>query len=300
MLQTTFLWYLVQIEHYQSLSLAAEQLHVSQPALSKGIKTLEEQLGVKLISRTYKGVTLTEEGKHVSALAKPIFDSLNQIETMFLEQIPDEKQFFLDDIILYTNPAYTAHLMSMLSKQYSQSTALNALQIFNTPAESDINKLVAKSNNTVVLAILPENYSISENISITVLNKSKAYVMCTPEFAYITPTQNSISFKELLSIPCGIVKTSFDFQSTLLHMLAQYGEPTIKVVAPDPTSLTAAVKSGTICSFSNKFFYTTELEELRYLPIRNAPVFQLCLIYGKHTSQAVISQLIDLLKPFIL
>ena len=90
MLQTTFLWYLVQIEHYLSLSLAAEQLHVSQPALSKGIKTLEDQLGVKLISRTYKGVTLTEEGKHVAALAKPIFDSLNQIETMFLEQIPDE------------------------------------------------------------------------------------------------------------------------------------------------------------------------------------------------------------------
>ena len=63
MLQSTFLWYLVQVNQYQSLSIAAEQLHVSQPALSTGIKKLEQQLGVKLLERTYKGVTLTEEDK---------------------------------------------------------------------------------------------------------------------------------------------------------------------------------------------------------------------------------------------
>lgn len=300
MLQTTFLWYLVQVEHYQSLSLAAEKLHVSQPALSKGIKTLEEQLGVKLLSRTYKGVTLTEEGQQVAALAKPIFDSLNQIETIFQPKNSESNTFFLDDIILYTNPAYSSHLMSMLSKQYNQATALNALQIFNTPPNSDISKLVTKSNNTVILAILPENYDVPANISITVLGKSKAYVMCTSDFLYFTPTQNSVSFKELVSIPCGISKISFDFQTTLLNLLQQYGEPSIKAVAPDTVSLTAAVKSGTVFSFSNKFFYTPEANELRYLPIRNAPVFQLCLIYGKNTSQMVISQLLDLLEPLML
>ena len=73
MVQTTFLYYLTRVAHYQSLSIAAQELHVSQPALSQGIKTLEKQLGAKLLERTYKGVTLTKEGKEVVALAESAF-----------------------------------------------------------------------------------------------------------------------------------------------------------------------------------------------------------------------------------
>ena len=51
MLQNVQLYYLIQIDHYQSLSQAAEELHVSQPAISNAIKRLETQLGVKLSVR---------------------------------------------------------------------------------------------------------------------------------------------------------------------------------------------------------------------------------------------------------
>ena len=42
---------------------AAEKLCVSQPAISKQIKNLEENLGVKLFYRFNKGIELTNEGK---------------------------------------------------------------------------------------------------------------------------------------------------------------------------------------------------------------------------------------------
>ena len=45
MIQSTFLWYLLKISQYKSFSATAEALHISQPALSSAIKTLEEQLG---------------------------------------------------------------------------------------------------------------------------------------------------------------------------------------------------------------------------------------------------------------
>lgn len=47
----------------KSFKQASEKLHVSQPAISKQVKNLEEILGVKLFYRFNKGVELTKEGK---------------------------------------------------------------------------------------------------------------------------------------------------------------------------------------------------------------------------------------------
>ena len=46
-----------------SISKAANFLHISQPAITKCIKKLEEELSITLFYRTPKGVTLTENGK---------------------------------------------------------------------------------------------------------------------------------------------------------------------------------------------------------------------------------------------
>ena len=52
-----------KIVECQSISKAANQLYVSQPAVSLAIKQLETSLNVKLFFRTQKGVTLTSEGE---------------------------------------------------------------------------------------------------------------------------------------------------------------------------------------------------------------------------------------------
>lgn len=50
---------------YNSISKAAQILHLTQPGLSGQIKSLENDLGVSLLNRSNKGVELTEEGKVV-------------------------------------------------------------------------------------------------------------------------------------------------------------------------------------------------------------------------------------------
>ena len=45
-----------------SLTKAAEELYISQPAVSQAIKQLETQLGGRLFNRTRKGMELTEPG----------------------------------------------------------------------------------------------------------------------------------------------------------------------------------------------------------------------------------------------
>ena len=42
---------------------AAAQLRVAQPALSRQVQDLEDEIGVDLLRRSPRGVTLTAEGK---------------------------------------------------------------------------------------------------------------------------------------------------------------------------------------------------------------------------------------------
>ena len=45
-----------------SLTRAAEELFISQPAVSRSIKQLETQLGVSLFTRTHRGMKLSAQG----------------------------------------------------------------------------------------------------------------------------------------------------------------------------------------------------------------------------------------------
>lgn len=73
---------LLQLEYFMSLSklggfrATAEQLYVSQPAISKQISALEHELGVRLFYRNYRSVTLTPSGKVV-------LDALKQSKTIW-------------------------------------------------------------------------------------------------------------------------------------------------------------------------------------------------------------------------
>jgi len=56
--------YLIAVAETGSLTEAAEhRLHTSQPSLSRQIRDLEDQVGVALLSRSARGVTLTDAGK---------------------------------------------------------------------------------------------------------------------------------------------------------------------------------------------------------------------------------------------
>ncbi|WHY77873.1 LysR family transcriptional regulator [Neobacillus sp. WH10] len=56
------LWIFKHVAELQSVSKAAEKLGYVQPNVSQRIKSLEDELGVKLFMRNNRGVTLTEKG----------------------------------------------------------------------------------------------------------------------------------------------------------------------------------------------------------------------------------------------
>lgn len=73
--------YFLAIAKEESISKAAEYLHVSQPALSKQMRDLEERLGTTLFIRGSRKITLTEDGLLLRQRAQQIIDLTDRTET---------------------------------------------------------------------------------------------------------------------------------------------------------------------------------------------------------------------------
>ncbi len=82
-MELRLLEYFLAVAREQNITAAAESLHISQPALSRQLKGLEEELGKQLLIRGVKGsrkVLLTEEGLVLRKRAEEILSLVRRAE----------------------------------------------------------------------------------------------------------------------------------------------------------------------------------------------------------------------------
>ncbi|MDQ0218804.1 LysR family transcriptional regulator [Peribacillus cavernae] len=71
--------YFLEAVKQNSITKASEQLHISQPALSKMIKSLEEELGMPLLFRSNKTSEITDAGQIVFEYAQKILSHVDEM-----------------------------------------------------------------------------------------------------------------------------------------------------------------------------------------------------------------------------
>ncbi|KUM52597.1 LysR family transcriptional regulator [Rheinheimera sp. EpRS3] len=71
-------WF-AHIARHRSFTRAAEEMGVSRAALSQNLKALEHQLGVKLLYRTTRDMSLTEAGQKLFDTLHPTLDTIEQV-----------------------------------------------------------------------------------------------------------------------------------------------------------------------------------------------------------------------------
>lgn len=81
--------YFLAIVREESITKAAELLHITQPTLSRQIAQMEEDMGVKLFDRGTRKIVLTNEGLLLRRRAEEILELVDKTERELAEQ--DEK-----------------------------------------------------------------------------------------------------------------------------------------------------------------------------------------------------------------
>ena len=116
MIDLRLLRYFLEIAREGSITRAAEKLHITQPALSRQIALLEDNLGKKLYIRTNYGIRLTEEG----LLLRKRAEEMTELEEKIIEELS------CDDIhgTVYIGAGetagvkYLAHVLKVIREKY--------------------------------------------------------------------------------------------------------------------------------------------------------------------------------------
>ena len=107
----------MEVEKTASITKAAENLFMGQPNLSRGIKELEETLGVKIFKRTSKGIVPTPQGEEFLGYAKSILAQIEEMESLY----KPEKNNKLKFSISVPRASYIANAFSKFVREADMS-----------------------------------------------------------------------------------------------------------------------------------------------------------------------------------
>lgn len=96
---------------------AAHELQISQPALSRSIMKLEENLGTKLFVRSKKQTVLTPDGGRILIQAQKVIHEVKKLET----RVDEEKGILAGELVIgigtYPEELFLADILSEVSRQ---------------------------------------------------------------------------------------------------------------------------------------------------------------------------------------
>lgn len=155
-----------EVANAKSISKGAEKLMISQPAVSKSIQTLEDELGGKLFTRTPKGVVLTNEGLELYNYIKEGMNYFINGTNKFMSL----KTLESGTLNIGSTTTIAEHFLIPYLEKFHNKYPHITINIINDLTDNLL-KLLRNGNLDIVITAIP-NYNIKdlEIKSLTALN----------------------------------------------------------------------------------------------------------------------------------
>ena len=183
----------IEVARKESFSLASETLFITQPAISKRIAALEEDLGTKLFNRISRKVTLTDAGKKLLPKARALLDDLNDMRR-YATSLSDEIK---GELLIGTSHHVSMHRLPPILKQYRQQ--YTDVHLDMTFGESDVMcKLVERGDIELAIVTLPK--TLPDSLETQVLWVDSLHLVVGPEHPLLDEAE--VSLEQLAEYPC--------------------------------------------------------------------------------------------------
>jgi len=192
---------------------AAQQLHLTQTALTRRIQKLEGLLDTRLLDRTTRKVELTATGRDFLPQARHlVLDA-----TRTLERVRDKAQLGGGHFTLACVPSLTTHVLPELIRAYAQQSPGNALRLLDASSH-DVRAAVLDGQAELGIAINGEQLAELEEMA---LFEDPLTLLCpTPHALQDRPT---VSWTDLQGIDLIVVSSFMATRMFLDYQLAQRG-----------------------------------------------------------------------------
>ncbi|MEE2056909.1 LysR family transcriptional regulator [Rhodococcus artemisiae] len=152
-MDTHRLGYFLRIAEEGSMTQAASVLGVAQPALSRQLRLLEEDLGVKLFRRTPRGMELTDDGEQLRAnTAGP----LRQLE-LALQYAGSPMAHIERGLRLGLTETVAATLASPLLGSLSAAFPKVSFSVTVSPSEKLVEDMLKENLDTAIINSIPDD-----------------------------------------------------------------------------------------------------------------------------------------------
>ena len=122
---------LITLYEKKSMTKAAEALYMTQSALTKRVRSIENEWNIEVVRRNSQGVKFTDEGKYLVKKANIMLDFLKEIEEHFAER-HSKKQLLRLGV---PNSFARIHMPGLLKEYFEE---YSDLQIETVPNPSDV------------------------------------------------------------------------------------------------------------------------------------------------------------------
>lgn len=166
------LFYFITVIDCSTFTAAAKQLHISQPSLSTAIKKLESDLGLVLLDRTKKDLTLTKEGKILYQEAKRLLIHFNYVEDE-MKRLKDQGPLELSIGVIESAKFWVSKVLAEFKENYADVF----IQLFEVASLNEVEE--ALSNFEIHLAITNQ-YINTDNIESVPLYDEQLIALLPP------------------------------------------------------------------------------------------------------------------------
>ncbi len=210
--------YVATVARLGSFRRAADELHISQPALSGSVRSLERELGVDLLDRGRHGARMSDSGRELFPYILTLLDSFDR-----LRHAAGEQHRSVRLVRLGTVSAATAPLLAPTIQQFRQSHPLTQVEVIGAQ-QAEIHRGVLEGSFDLGLVNYLDGDDMPPALETTPLLRGRPVVVMpagSPLAQHV-----SVHTADLLAEPLIVMRSGY-LMHRYLHRLLQGRPPAI-------------------------------------------------------------------------
>ncbi|MFC4025206.1 LysR family transcriptional regulator [Oceanobacillus longus] len=211
--------YILEVAKLESISLAAEKLHVSQPTISQAIKSMEIEWGGKLFHRSRLGALPTKEGIIIIKKIKEIVNKLEEIK----EVNTTNSDSITGTLSISAVPGISQSLLPMTLADFINTFPKVTFNISENGSEQITKDVLNEKVDIGFVAYSQENAFKNHNKLEFKPLVSSPVMACVGKKSPLA-MRDSISFEEIVEHPLFLYDKGYSLQRHIIEKLTQYGD----------------------------------------------------------------------------